>query len=108
MAAQLYREGNSHTVRGIECEVQNFPIGQLNEALDAGWLKSPEDIGNDAQNEITQGDDEKAPEEESKGEKEEGEKLLNPIRQAAKEAGIDGWEIKRIKTLEGLLDELKD
>lgn len=33
---------------------------------------------------------------------------LHPVRLAAKEAGIDGYEKKRIKTLEGELDELKD
>ena len=33
---------------------------------------------------------------------------LHPVRLAAKEAGIEGYEKKRIKTLEGELDELKD
>ena len=33
---------------------------------------------------------------------------LHPVRAAAKEAGIEGYEKKRIKTLEGELDELKD
>ncbi len=95
MAIQLYRAGNTHTVRGIECELCNFDACEMDYQLNAGWCKSPEDIGHEQ------------PEEESEEESEE-ETALNPVRIAAKAAGIEGWDIKRIKTLEGLLDELKD
>lgn len=33
---------------------------------------------------------------------------LNPVRIAAKEAGVEGWETKRIATLQAALDSLKD
>ncbi len=94
MSIQLYKAGKTHTVRGIECELCNFSAAELQYQLDHGWFKSPDDISN----------------EDAKEEGEEAEEgtRLNPVRMKAKLAGIDGWDIKRIKTLEGLLDELKD
>ncbi len=110
MAIQLYRAGNTHTVRGIECELKNFTPNSLDAMLDEGWLKSPEEIGNDKQIEESDQDErqEESSEDAPQQEDQEEIKVLNPVRQAAKDAGIEGYEIKRIKTLEGLLDELKD
>lgn len=82
MAIQLYREGDTHTVRGILCELKNFDASELDYQLKQGWLTSPEDIGEKEDND---------------------EDALNPVRIEAREKGIEGWDTKRIKTLEGLL-----
>lgn len=93
MAVQLYREGSSHTVRGIECELCNFEISQMEYQLKQGWVKSPEEIGAD-----TTGDPDDTGNDEGTA--------LNPVRVQAKEAGIEGWDKKRIGTLEAELAEL--
>jgi len=103
MAIQLYKSGNSHTIRGIKCDVENFSITSYQSMLDQGWYATPEEIGNDAQ------DNEKEDEENAEEKAEDAtQEKINPIRLQAKDAGIDGWDIKRIKTLEALLDEQKD
>jgi len=40
----LYRAGKTHTVRGIVCEIGRFPLEQMEEKLQLGWLKTPEEI----------------------------------------------------------------
>ena len=85
MAIQLYRAGDTHEVRGILCEVGNFEPHELDALLAQGWAKDPKDIGG----------------EESVSE--DVPDTLNPVRLQAKEAGIEGWENKRIKTLEAEL-----
>ncbi len=87
MAVQVYRAGTTHNIRGIECEIGNFSITSYMSMLNDGWYASPDEIGNDAQDE------------------DEDEEKINPVRILAKEKGIEGWDIKRIKTLEALLDE---
>lgn len=87
---QLYRKGDTHTVRGIKCELCNFSNGELEYQLNEGWLKSPEDIDNN----------EEASEE---GETQE----LHPVRIQARDAEIEGWETKRIKTLQADLDAVQ-
>jgi len=94
MAIQLYKAGDTHEVRGIKCEVRNFTNQEYGYWLENGWYLDPKDIPLESV-------------EEAKEEVEE-EKELHPVRLAAKDAGIDGYEKKRIKTLEGELDELKD
>lgn len=39
----LYRAGNTHKVRGIECEVGRFQNRSLKTLLDNGWKLRPED-----------------------------------------------------------------
>ena len=96
MAIQLYKQGTTHTVRGIECEVKNFDFDDMALMLSQGWVKDPSELSIQADT---------APVEEAS---EESDTNIHPVRLVAKNAGIEGWEIKRIKTLEGLLDELKD
>lgn len=38
----LYRKGDTHTIRGIQCEMQRFPNHQLHNMLNCGWSTSPE------------------------------------------------------------------
>ncbi len=46
MAINLYRKGNSHEVRGIDCEIVRCEISQMEDFLSAGCVKSPEDLLN--------------------------------------------------------------
>ena len=88
---QLYRKGCTHTVRGIECELGNFQATELETMLSDGWVKDP--------SELTESKPEKASIETMET------KELHPVRQAAKDAGIAGWDTKRIKTLEQVLND---
>jgi len=92
MAIQLYKAGNSHTVNGIECEVKNFDFGEMELMLSQGWVKSPDETVESAATEVVVETSQ------------ETDTNINPVRLAAKEAGIDGWENKRIKTLEAELE----
>ena len=102
MAIQLYREGDTHEIKGIKCELSNFPIHQLDARLKEGWVKSPEDISNG------KNDNEKDSEEKESEKIRTSEKGAPDIRALAKEAGIEGWDTKRIKTLEAALNDNKD
>jgi len=92
MAIQLYKTGTTHTVRGIECEVCNFSPRELDLRLSQGWVKDPSELGESAPPEVV---------EETSQDTDEN---INPVRLKAKEAGIDGWDKKRIKTLEAELE----
>ncbi len=99
MSIQLYKAGTDHIINGIECELVNCEIRSLQGMLDTGWYTTP-------------GDWIEKPEEleelEEPDEPEEIKELdLNSIRGKAKLAGIEGWDKKRIKTLEAELDEQK-
>lgn len=82
----IYREGKGTVEFGIECESTTCEIEHLGGLLNAGWSLDPP--GHKAQAQ------EEAPDE-----------AINPVRQAAKDAGIEGWDTKRIATLEKLLSE---
>jgi len=78
----LYKEGSTHTARGVQCEIVRCKPKNMAWHLERGCVKDPKELL-----------------------KQEETATINPIRLQAKEAGIDGWETKRIKTLEGLLNE---
>lgn len=40
----LYKKGDTHKVRGIECTVARFEIIEMEDKLKEGWLKSPEEL----------------------------------------------------------------
>lgn len=46
MALQLYRKGNTHTVRGIECEVINVSLAEHFQLLESGegWVRDPSEL----------------------------------------------------------------
>lgn len=78
----LYKDGNTHVVRGTECELKTFNVDQLQEALSDGWRTTPE----------------------SEGLSEVGSEPTNDhIRLMAKEAGLENWESGRIKGLKKAL-----
>jgi hypothetical protein len=90
MGIKLYREGNSHIENGIECEIRLFSRGDpLSFVGTDGWCKSPEDINKDNKT-----DDDKG-----------SGYTSDEIRELAKEAGIEGWDTKRIHTLKEVLNE---
>lgn len=93
MAIQLYREGSTHTVRGVDCEIGNFQPIEMEAMLKEGWVKDPSEIGVEAP---------KKPVKEEKG---KDDTSIDPVRLAAKKAGIENWESKRIKTLEAELSD---
>ncbi len=84
MAIKLYREGDSHLIDNHPCMIGLFDECEINYQLDRGWFKSVSDIFN------------KSDEIESA--------VVHPIRLKAREAGIDGWDKRRIKKLEAELN----
>lgn len=119
MSVVFYRKGNTHTVRGIKCELTVIRPEYFNGKLPEGWFFAPEDIvkGEEAEENLeihiakarekmakkkdidTDGMQEGVKKEEDTEEVEE-KVLKNPeIRQAAKDAGIENWKTARIETL---------
>ncbi len=90
MAIQLYRPGTTHEVNGVKCEIGNFDISSMQGLIDIGWFTTTDFNAQDEEPEL------------------ETEEDINPVRVDAREAGIEGWETKRIKTLQAELDEQKD
>lgn len=84
MATKLYREGTTHCVRGITCEVRLFTSRHpLNFVGIDGWCATPEDINADDKWSGYTSDE---------------------IRELAKKANIEGWDTKRIHTLTEVLN----
>ncbi len=97
MAIQLYREGTTHNVRGIECELMNCDIADLNYYVDQGWSTSPETLEIPIESDDLPAEGGPIPD--------PAPQDINPIRLRAKEAGIDGWDTKNFKTLEAELEK---
>lgn len=102
MSIVLYKEGNTHNVRGIRCITQKFEGHVDFEVLERnGWVKSPEMISPD-----TRGSDKISPEIDSEGSNRHVEAKTQKeeysdeaIRQIAKNAGIENYGRKWIRTL---------
>lgn len=89
MASRLYREGKGYVEDGVECESILVEFEYLESQLSAGWSVTPPGVANPH--------DSKAAE----------SKAVDPdegVREAAKAAGIEGWDTKRIGTLRKLLE----
>lgn len=87
MTCILYREGKGTVEHGIECESTTCEIEHMEGLLNVGWSVNPPGYSPVV-----------AVKEEDEAE------TTNPVRLAAKEAGIEGWDTKRIGTLEKLLE----
>ena len=85
MSCVVYREGKGHFEHGIECEAARVDIDQLEAHLNSGWSVNPPGY-------VTEVADEDP---------------ADDTRAAAKAAGIEGWDTKRIKTLKAALAELE-
>lgn len=44
MSIQLYKDGSTHVIRGVECEMHVFPNDHLHSALLAGFVANPKDV----------------------------------------------------------------
>lgn len=44
MAVQLYKKGNTHNIRGVECEMVTFPVSYLHSALQQGYVTDPQTL----------------------------------------------------------------
>lgn len=123
MSAQLYKKGNTHTVRGIDCELKNFDLAEVDYQLKNGWFLSPEELAEGAEEvSAVESTDESTDEGNTDdGVLDEPEKTESfsaveigkndpnhPVRIAAKEAGIEGWDSKRLKTLEAALNDAQE
>jgi len=91
MSVVLYRQGNTHTVNGIDCELKLVRSRTFTGTPEEGWFLSPEEAYKES--------------EEIKAEVLNYDKMSNPkIREHAKIANISKWKDARIQTLK---DELK-
>ena len=69
----LYKEGNSHIVRGVICELRQFKPDEIDYALSLGYVTSPDSIGIEEAKELT----------------------TKELRLKAKEAGITNYSKKK-------------
>ena len=77
----LYKEGSSHTVRGVLCEIVRCKPKNMQWHLERGCVKDPKELLKPQETDT-----------------------INSIRLQAKEAGIDNWEAARITTLKKALE----
>jgi hypothetical protein len=85
MATKLYRKGTTHCVNGIECEVRLFTCSNpLSFVGLGGWCRSIHDVNKNDTDEW-------------------GGYTSEQIRELAEDAGIEGWDTKRINTLKEVL-----
>ncbi len=96
MALQLYRQGNSHTVRGVVCELKNFHQDELIDALGNGWFRNERDINGS----LPEPEPPVMTAETIVSETDEA-----AFRAMAKELGIKSWHNKKI---ENLILEIKE
>jgi hypothetical protein len=109
MACRLYRQGTTHVVRGIPCELQKFEAHEVPVQLLNGWFTSPQA----AYEEVTDGLQEEKEKHEEITEKEEVIETIvdydslptGELRLIAKDACIDNWKKARRQTL---LNKLKE
>jgi len=92
MALQLYRQGNSHTVRGVVCELKNFHPSELIDALGNGWCRSEKDI--ETPHDVSANEAERVSESDPVPEMDEA-----AFRAMAKSIGIKNWHNKKIENL---------
>jgi hypothetical protein len=83
MGISLYRKGNTHTIRGVICEMRVFKVRELKACVAAGWNSSPKDIDRFKEADSN----------------ETGLLSVDEVRASAKKAGIRNWHNKKIDTL---------
>ncbi len=85
MGISLYRKGNTHTIRGVVCEMQVFKVKALKNCIDTGWHASPADIEKPSFKEADTNNT--------------GLLSIPELRAAAKVAGLRNWHNKKPDTL---------
>lgn len=94
MTCILYREGKGTVEHGIVCESTACEIEHMEGLLAAGWSANPPGYTPPAAAESV---------EEDLAGIHQSAAGIHPVREAAKAAGIAGWDFKRIGTLEKML-----
>ena len=41
---QLYKKGDSHTIKGVKCAMESFPVSLLKEKLKEGYVADPTEL----------------------------------------------------------------
>ena len=76
MAVLVFRAGNTHTIKGVVCEMKRVPLAEMGGYIAEGWVTRTELLNA------------------------KPVKLSNSeVRESAEKAGIDGWDTKRFATL---------
>lgn len=57
MAVMVYREGDSHEVKGVKCEAARIEIRSLQSHLDQGWVVDPSTLYKKSQPKIEEVED---------------------------------------------------
>lgn len=108
MGVVVYRKGGTHVVDGIKCEQTIIDPNSLPGHLAGEWVIDPKELYLDyVAPDVTEGTDGEVAgtgEDTGDGDGDGGEEDKPPteselVRAAAKDAGIEGWDTKRIKTL---------
>jgi len=106
----LYKSGNSITAQGVKCDFIRCKIREISTYEDQGYVRDPNELVERAEAEAVAEDEINAVAaalSEALAEDEVSEEMTNDeVRQKAEEMGIDGYETKRIKTLEKEINEL--
>ena len=106
MAVILFRAGGGYVSNGIKCEMCIANEHSYLHLLDKGWKYSAEECyATEKPPEAEEAEAESEPEPELEA---EPETSLQDLRQAAKDAGIEKWQVKGMKRLVKELDELED
>lgn len=86
MGASIYREGKTHNIRGVECEMIVVDVKSLKSHLSQGWVVDPKTLY-------------KKPSFEEADKNKTGKLSSKEVRGAAKKAGIENYSSARISTL---------
>ncbi len=90
MSIELYRDGVTHVINGVHCEMALFEPCEMDGALQRGWRKWPEPPKEETTSDLL-------------------DKLSNEeVRAFAKEEGIEGYTSSRIETLKKKLIKKAD
>lgn len=81
----LYKEGKSKIIRGVECDFVRVLIRDIDSYLSKGYKKSVTELYKPTFEEVDTN--------------QSGALSTDEIRAAAKKAGIEKWDTKRVKTL---------
>jgi len=52
MGVMLFRPGNTFTYEGVECEMEVFPVEQLEAQKQAGWCNDINDVYKEKEDEV--------------------------------------------------------
>ncbi|MCP4144700.1 MAG: hypothetical protein GY752_05385 [bacterium] len=107
MAVVLYRQGDTHTVNGIRCELIRVDHELFTGTPDPGWFFSPEEAYKEIDNGVQKEESEEPKAEKVKKITAKKKTSNDKVRLAAKKAGIEDFDKARIGTLKEKLKNAK-